>query len=121
MSKQKSTDLATNFYLEKLILDASFVELLEEKVDKIVENTEGIILTKNISQLVFIIIDLIEHYSTIVIKPSFVGSVIKGLLLFLIRRYNVNITDEQLVVYNQLIDDALNLLFKIPFKKGCCK
>lgn len=119
MNKQK-LDLATNFYLEKLVLDASFVELLEEKVDKIVSNTEGVILTQNVSQLVFIIIDLIEHHSTIVIKPAFVGSVIKGLLLFLIRRYNVNVTDEQIAVFNQLIDDALNLLFKIPFKKGCC-
>lgn len=119
MNKQKM-DLATNFYLEKLILDGSFVELLEEKVENIVSNTEGVILTQNISQLVFIIVDLIEHHSTIVIKPDFIGTVIKGLLFFLIRRYNVNISDEQLMAYNQLIDDALKLLFKIPIKKGCC-
>jgi len=121
MSKEKSMKLATSFYLEKLVLDASFIEVLEEKVDNIVANTNGVIITENISQLVFIIIDLIEKGSTIIIKPSLIGSVIKGLLLFLIRKYNINVTDEQLVIFNMLIDDALNLLFKIPLKKGCCR
>jgi hypothetical protein len=120
MSNPKSTTLQTNFYLEKLVLDASFVEILESEVDKLVAKTNGVIIAENISHLVFIIIDLIQNHSTIIIKQDFVGSVIKGLLLFLIRRYNVNVSDEQLAVFNHLIDDALNLLFKIPFKKGCC-
>jgi hypothetical protein len=115
------SELAISYYLEKLIVDASFLEQLENQIEDIL--SDGVINSKDIPKVIQIIVELIEKSSTIIIKQTFVSDVIKKLILFLVKKYNTNITETDLLVITDIIDSSLKLLFKIPvFKNGwCCK
>ena len=107
-----------SYYLDKLITDPSFVDLLEQQIEDILK--DHLIRITDIPNLILIIVELIQKSSTIIIKQSLLGDIIKNLVLFLFRKYNVNITEEELTIITEVIDSSLKLLLTIPvFKKGC--
>jgi hypothetical protein len=112
-------NLTISYYLEKLITDPSFSEIIESQIDELIKDC--VIGITDIPKIVSIIIESIQTRSTIVIKQNILGDTIKNMILFLIRRYNVNITDEELKTFIDVIDSSLKLLLTIPvLKNSCC-
>jgi len=113
------SNLTISYYLEKLITDPSFVNLLETQINDILK--DSVINSNDIPKIVLIVFELIENHSSIVIKQNLLSDVINNLILFLVRKYNINITETELQLIDNIIKTSLNLLFTIPvFKKGCC-
>jgi hypothetical protein len=111
--------LTISYYLDKLITDPSFVDLIETQIDELIKDC--IIVSNDIPKIISIIIESIQTQSTIVIKQSLLSDTIKTFILFLIRKYNLNITEEELNKFIDVIDSSLKLLLTIPvLKKGCC-
>jgi hypothetical protein len=113
------SDLTTYYYLDKLLVDPSFVELLDNSLEDVITNEK--IAAFDIPQIIQIIIILIQQTTTVVINEKFLGGAIKKLVQFLIRRYNIGIDDNEIAIMDEVIDSSLTLLFTNPIlKKSCC-
>jgi hypothetical protein len=113
-------NLTASFYLDKLIQDPSFAELLETQIDDIL--VDGVIGIHDIPKIVLITIELIQKSSTIIIKQELISDIVKQLILFLFRKFNVTISETETTTIINVIDSSLKLLLTIPVfkKKYCC-
>jgi stalled ribosome rescue protein Dom34 len=114
------TNLTISYYLDKLLIDASFVDQLETALENIIQNEK--IDASNIPEIINTIFQIIQKNTTIIINSKFLNETIQKLVEFLVRKYNINISDAEMSVINEVVKTSLTLLFTSPILKGkgCC-
>lgn len=112
-------NLTISYYLDKLVMDVSFIDQLETALENIIKNEK--IDVSDIPEIIYTIFQTIQHSTTLIINSQHMSNTIEHFVLFLLRKYNVNITETELSIISNVVKSSITLLFTSPtLKKGCC-